>query len=218
MARLEVVEVHLAGKVYNDVDAAFNALGERARNALGPQLTRQARSDMMWSLLRIFSAIRNKHGNPWNGRAPTTGSPDLLQRSGRGLRDIVAGLTTRGSFTNEIEGIIPIRGYMAVHEENTLVTKSPGWMTIPLPAALDSRGLPLRPRARDWPNTFVRRSKRGRLIIFQRRGREIVPLYLLRNQVFIPKRLDTFGHMEDEVTHFEARLMDTLEDHLERML
>jgi hypothetical protein len=76
----------------------------------------------------------------------------------------------------------------------------------------------LKPSARDWPNTFVRRSRRGNLIIFQRRGREIIPLYLLRKTVIINRRLDVYSHMQDEVGHFERRMIDMIEEHLEEVL
>ena len=54
------------------------------------------------------------------------------------------------------------------------------------PAALDSTGQPLQSSPRDWPNTFVAQSKAGNLLIFQRRGTSIVPLYVLKTSVYHP--------------------------------
>ena len=51
--------------------------------------------------------------------------------------------------------------------------KNGKYLCIPLPAALDSSGLPLKSSPRDWPNTFCAKSKAGNLLIFQRRGTSI---------------------------------------------
>ncbi|PIE12175.1 MAG: hypothetical protein CSA70_10550 [Rhodobacterales bacterium] len=62
------------------------------------------------------------------------------------------------------------------------------YMTIPLKAALKPDGTPRRV-AREWRNTRVIRSKRGVLLIVQRRGRRDVPLYALKKQVRVRARL-----------------------------
>lgn len=61
------------------------------------------------------------------------------------------------------------------------------WLTIPLQAVKTRAGV-ARGRARDFTNTFFRRSKTGNLILFQKRGKGIVPLFVLKKQVKIPKR------------------------------
>ncbi len=48
--------------------------------------------------------------------------------------------------------------------------------------ALNANGTPIKLSAREWTNTFVAKSKAGNLIIFQKRGRQIAPLYVLEEQ------------------------------------
>ncbi len=83
-----------------------------------------------------------------------------------------------------------LSGIAAVHERGaTIRAKNAQYLTIPLPAALNKNGTPKRPTARSWPNTFVQRSKKGNLLIFQKKGKDIIPLYVLKKSVVIPKRL-----------------------------
>ncbi len=119
---------------------------------------------------------------------PATGSSDLLSRSG-GIRRITT-LVKSSRDLNLITGTMVVPFPLSVHERGTTIrAKSSQFLTIPLSAALSARGIPLRPKARDWNNTFVQRSKRGNLLIFQRRGAQIVPLYLLKRSVTLPPRL-----------------------------
>lgn len=69
----------------------------------------------------------------------------------------------------------------------TIRPKTAKFLTIPLPAAKTAAGAG-RGRARDFPNTFVRRSKAGNLILFQKIGKRIIPLFVLKKMVKIPKR------------------------------
>lgn len=79
--------------------------------------------------------------------------------------------------------------YAPIHEfGGTITPKRANFLTIPLGAAKTPAGAG-RGRARDFPNTFVRRSKAGKLIIFQKISRNrIIPLFLLVKSVRIPKR------------------------------
>jgi hypothetical protein len=69
----------------------------------------------------------------------------------------------------------------------TIRPKNAQYLTIPLPGALTASGVP-RGRARDFDNTFFARSRGGRLILFQRQGKTIVPLFLLVKEVYVPAR------------------------------
>lgn len=82
--------------------------------------------------------------------------------------------------------------YAGVHEgidaqgravDETVIRPRRGqYLAIPLPAALTGAGVERRP-PRAYRNTFVRKG-----IIFQRRGRTIVPLYRLARSVRVPAR------------------------------
>lgn len=160
-------------------------------------------SEMMLQTLNdIFAQLKYMHGQQWplNDSTFGTSSKNLAMRSGGGLDSIQRTITVRtaSSATGfSVEGSIST-GLLTVHETGVTITANRAkYLTIPLRAALDSRGLPLRARARDWQNTFVRASK-GRLYIFRRDGKNIVPLYLLKQSVYIPPRL----HMADTVSQY----------------
>lgn len=80
--------------------------------------------------------------------------------------------------------------YSEIHETGGVITpKSVKYLTIPLAAALTPSGVPKKSRARDWPNTFVGKSKGGALIIFQKVGKKnLIPLYVLKRSSRIPAR------------------------------
>jgi phage gpG-like protein len=81
--------------------------------------------------------------------------------------------------------------YAAIHETGGIIRpKRARWLTIPFPGAMtqNRRYGHVRGRARTFSDTFIKRSQRGNLIIFQDRGSEIVPLFILKKRVRIPKR------------------------------
>lgn len=80
--------------------------------------------------------------------------------------------------------------YARVHEHDgtTIIRAKRGkYLTIPLDEAKTARGV-ARGKARDFLDTFVRRSKAGNLIIFQDRADTIVPLFVLKEQVSVKGR------------------------------
>jgi hypothetical protein len=91
---------------------------------------------------------------------------------------------------NGAEGFFRLNRYMAMHEKGGVIrAKTSNYLTIPLPAALNGNGTPRQLSARQWQGTFVARSRAGNLIIFQKRGRDIVPLYVLKKSIRIRARL-----------------------------
>lgn len=79
--------------------------------------------------------------------------------------------------------------YGPIHEfGGTITPKRAQWLTVPLPAAMTPAGV-VKGRARDFPSTFVARSRAGNLIIFQRGvGGGVTPLFVLKKKVTIPAR------------------------------
>ncbi len=116
----------------------------------------------------------------------------LKVRSGR-LRNSI------GSFViekeKEIEGIIGsgVRQgervkYANIHETGgTITPKNVKWLTIPLQSALTPAGVP-RGKAKDFDNTFFAWSKANNLLLFQRQGKNVIPLFVLKKSVTIPAR------------------------------
>lgn len=163
----------------------------------GPVLNRELRE----YLNAVATALSRRHGGSWpSGTSPAGARPGTLsRRSGSLLRAISRSVEVRGTRVDSIVGTIGAPGlpYGRIQEEGGVVrAKRAKYLTIPLPAALNRDGTPRRRRARSWKNTFVRRSKAGNLVIFQKRGQEVVPLYLLKPSVRIPPRLGMAATLE----------------------
>jgi hypothetical protein len=136
-------------------------------------------------------SLQTRHGKPFQNpaNAPFTGESDLLRRSGDGTAGIRAESRV-GTPDEPAIGRLLVPFPLSVHERGAVVRATRAqYLAIPMPAALDGRGLPLRRSPRDWENTFVRRSTRGHLLIFQRRFGRLTPLYLLKREVRLPPRL-----------------------------
>lgn len=120
-----------------------------------------------------------------------------------GVTDKVAKRTRRGSEGQKrlkdydvetapgaVEGKVTLTPGLGLQEMGGVIrARNVTYMTIPLKAALKPDGTPRRVKAREWRNTRVIRSKRGVLLIVQRRGRRDVPLYALKKQVRVRARL-----------------------------
>ena len=172
--------------------------------------------ELLKALNLVTRRMIQKHGTPW--RAGGSGR-NLFRRSGSGLRGIRE-LTkvSRGIKLEQVRGQIGAKFPLSVHERGATIRPTRAqYLTIPLPAALDSSGIPRRRRARDWDNTFVARSRRGNLLIFQKRGEEIVPLYLLRREVRLPARLSLGSTLDTEgLPFFERRAFEAISKELDR--
>jgi hypothetical protein len=112
-----------------------------------------------------------------------------------------------------VQGEIGTNGvpYGRIHETGgTIRAKNGKYLTIPLPAALNSDGTPKKRSAREWDRTFVRESKAGNLLIFQKRGSGIVPLYVLKKKVRIPARLGLGDTLKTGTSYFVDKAMQAM--------
>ena len=206
--------VAVNGKPYSSIESAGNAIGAHLSRAVDEGM-QQVSVELQKALTKLYEEMEAKHGSQWPLGGDFGTDPERLAvRSGKGLRTIKEsirvdfdGVTVSGSIS---------AGDLSVHETGATVRATNAkYLTIPLPAALDSRGLPLRERARDWDSTFVARSKRGNLIIFRKNtGGTITPLYILKTQVTIPPRLGLGKAFNDMVPYFQAKAIDVLEKRL----
>jgi len=73
---------------------------------------------------------------------------------------------------------------------------------------MNSKGIMLLPKARDYPRTFVARSRRGNLIIFQKQGKSVIPLFLLKPNVKIPARLNLGRALDLLATRFADEVVE----------
>lgn len=118
------------------------------------------------------------------------GGSILRRRSGRLAASIGSRVTVSADGLMGVVGSGVRQGnrvrYAGIQETGGTVTpKNVQYLTIPLQAALTAAGV-LRRGAREWPDTFVKESKAGNKIIFQKRNKTIVPLFVLKQRVNIP--------------------------------
>ena len=162
---------------------AILAVGERA---------------MRRHLERVTDILAKRHN-----RAPgATGANALAKITGEGIARLQeAEVQKRGA---EIVGVIPLVQHMVTQEFGGVIkAKGQGYLTVPLPAALNSDGTPKKPSALLWRKARVIKSKRGNLLIAVKNGRQWIPLYALKREVKIPARLG----MRTELRKDRPRLM-----------
>lgn len=132
----------------------------------------------------VTRKLEAKHGTPY----PGGGGGRLARRTGEGmerLRDYSVRPGPQG-----IEGRLTLTQGLAQSEFGGIIRAGgTGYLTVPLPAALDAKGIPKRWSARGWRDAFLIKSGRGNLLIVRRAGRKLVPLYVLEKSVRIPARL-----------------------------
>ena len=203
------IEFEFRNQRFNDAAAGLKAFYE----VLGKNWDGAAQAlsrEMREFLAQVVEAIVQRNSEAWPGG---TSESSLSKRSGNLISAIGGSMRVSGSTFNDIQGSVGAPGvqYAKIQETGGVVKAKNGkFLAIPLPAALDSNGLPLQSSPRSWPNTFCATSKAGNLIIFQKRGTSIVPLYVLKTQVTIPPRLGMRKTLEAGVPYFVERAMDAM--------
>ncbi|AHC30443.1 hypothetical protein CC53_gp026 [Rhizobium phage vB_RleS_L338C] len=202
-------EIIVGGRSYKKIEQAFDDLYDQMEGGLSSASVPLSRA-IREALQLVARKMEQQHSNPWNGQM-VNNSPNLQKRSG-GIARIKDTIKVKGSTIETLEGTIGTAGF-AIHETGgTIRAKRSKYLTIPLPAAMDGRGVPLRKRARDWDKTFVARSKRGNLLIFRKEnGGGVTPLYLLKPSVRIPARLGLEKSLiNDALPYFERKAFEII--------
>lgn len=181
--------VRWRGKDYRDPLGAFTAFAA----SIGRDVevaTPAVRQELEMYLKAVALAMQKRHSEPWHPGLRLD-EARLFHRTGALVQSIKDSVQVSGDKLDNIEGRIGSSLIYARIQEygGTIVPKHAKYLAIPLPSAMDSRGVPLLPSPRLWPNTFVARSKAGNLLIFQKRAGKIIPLYVLKSKVVIPPRL-----------------------------
>jgi len=184
---------------------AFNDTLKRDWDGSAKILSRELKS----FLDEVAQALSTRHGGSWPGG---TTVDTLSKRSGALAASIIRSVKVSGETFATIQGSIGSdTPYAGIQEfGGTINAKSGKYLAIPLPAALDAAGVPLMSGPRAWPNTFVAKSKAGNLIVFQKRGTSIIPLYVLRTSVTIPPRLGLKKSLDAGLPYFVGKAMDDL--------
>ena len=138
----------------------------------------QATSSVMWKVLRHH---QKKHMRPYAGA-----------RSGLGMLNIRSG-DLMNSFRVRVrmnKSKRTVRGEYGTHKRRWPILERGGiiwgnpWLTVPL-----RDGLPTAANLRSMGQTFVRRSRSGKLLIWRRRGNMAPePVYILKQSVKIEGR------------------------------
>jgi hypothetical protein len=138
------------------------------------------------------------HNKMVHERLSIHGPTSLGARTGK-LKDALKGEVKIKK--NQILGRVYFKGRKAnmianVHEgkrgkKHTLIKPKGDWLKVPLPSALTPTGrIKARFKGGKKKGQFIRRSKAGNLIIFERVSKKkILPVFVLKKQVKIPKRL-----------------------------
>lgn len=167
-------------------------------------------------LQNVVKYVEHFHGTrPWNGKL-VNDSNRLQRRSGGTIEKFKksAEVKTKGPGLGSVEAKLDV-GVFGIHLEGGIVrARRSKYLTIPLPAACDRRGVPLKRSSRDWPDTFVIRSRKGNLLICDNKGPggALRPLYLLKASVRIPPRLAQLPAIWDAyVNRYEKALIAEIE-------
>lgn len=187
------VELDWRGNRYQSIDRGLKALEKDIKADL-EDMTPVVKRLLTEYMAGVVKSVADRVKTPYPGSTSRAGQfpGTLSSRSGKLLKSMnPSRIRTKGKLQNELAVSFALTGIAAVHEKGATITpKQAKYLTIPLPAALNKRGMPLRKSARGWKNTFILKSKKGNLLIMQKRaGGKLVPLYVLKKKVVIPKRL-----------------------------
>lgn len=202
------VEFEFRNARYRSAEKGLKAFG-KAMAADWDGAAKTLSAELRSFLDSVAQALAARHGNPW---PDGTGEKTLSTRSGKLMKSIIDSVSVSGTTIETIEGTIGSDLVYAGVQEfgGTIRAKRVKYLTIPLKAALDAHGIPLKRSARDWENTFVARSKAGNLIIFQKNGASITPLYVLKTSVYIPPRLGLRATLSAGLPYFVEKAMDAM--------
>lgn len=200
------VQVSFRGVVYPSLEEGFRGWA-REINRDWDAAAAVLRNELKTFLTDVAKQLAAKHSGAYHAGSK---SKVLAKRTGNSMASILASVKVSGASYNTMKGTISGDYPLAIHEYGGTIRSRGKLLTIPLPPALDASGVPLKRSAGDWENTFVGRSHNGNLLIFQRRGASIIPLYVLVDRVDIPPRLGMRSTINAGIPHFVSRAMDAM--------
>lgn len=204
---INAIHVRFRGRTYRNPKQGWEqvAMGLRRsfREAAG-----DVKKDLAQYIDNVIQSLIEQHSGAWPGGTSET---TLSKRTGGLLEAIRKTGDLTGTQYDNLRATFRLTGQLVVHEYGGTMKGDGKLLTIPLPAALNSNGTPKKRSAREWNNTFVAETKKGNLIIFQRRGgRKIVPLYLLRDTVYVPPRLGFGKAVREQIPYFMEKAADDI--------
>lgn len=217
---MEPITLTVGGKRFDNIASGMRAVADGIEHGVDTGMA-SAPSMLMKELRALAQKIKQEHSQAWNGSVFNSGNR-LQSRTGKGMQSIMDSVRLLdGGTGGKIVAAQITTGKMGIHETGgTIRASGSGYLTIPLPAAMDGRGVPLRQRARDWDNTFVRRSKKGNLLIFRSLpgANDLTPLYILKREVYIKPRLYMEPKFYTQMGYFDNKLWERISDTIDRSL
>jgi len=173
----------IGGKEFADVSQGLNTVANSWTTSVA-RTTPQFQQELRAHLQVVAKQVAARHSGS------TTTETSLASRTGEGVRSIEKGVVVTGGALGATVAAFLVAPHLVIHETGGVLKPRTGkYLTMPLKAAKNPDGTPKYLHARQWLNTFVGRSRKGNLLIFQKRGRRIVPLYLLLESIRIKPRL-----------------------------
>lgn len=204
---LEVIETIYKGRQYKTLNSAIDASMLEIATRLD-KLPIEFKKELFEFLQRV-AGNTVKQFIPFSKRNRGQ-QKDLQIRSGKTKAAILRSPEVKDAGGGELRGFIGGPKHLAINEFGGVEGPKFGdkYVYIPLDAALTNKGLPIAASPKNWKNTFIRKTKKGNLVMFQRRaGMRPVPLYLLKRTVKIPARLRMARAIEAASPYFEKKLM-----------
>jgi phage gpG-like protein len=160
----------------------------------------------------VYKGMRLAAADVEAGLKLTVSGGMLKIRSGRLANSIGSRIERRGKNIISVIGSGARRGkplpYAAIHEKGgTIRPKRAKYLTVPLPAAMTKSGV-VRKRAREYRDTFVRKTASRSLILYQKKGNKALPLFALKKSVKIPAR----KYMSKTLKSRKSRVMEIFRD------
>lgn len=201
------LEFQFRNRRYTDANRGLQAFGRQLKSNWDGS-AKVLSQELRGFLDSVAEALNRRHSGAW---PDATTANTLSKRSGAMMTSIIESVHVQGTTFDTISGTIGGSKVARTQEFGaTIKAKKAKYLTIPLPAALNPNGTPKKAKARDWEKTFVARSKAGNLIIFQKQGTEIIPLYVLKTSVYIPPRLGMKKTLDAGLPYFVDKVMDRL--------
>lgn len=195
------------GQTFTDAGAGLSAFGRDLEQRWDGSV-KAVSQELSRMLADISAQLIAMHGRSW---PDGTTQSSLSSRSGALVEAIRTGFSVSGTTLNTLVGRFTLPPPYEIHETGgTMRARGGNFMAIPLPAALDGKGLPLKASPRDWEDTFCAMSRNGNLLIFQKRGTTIVPLYVLKTSVTLPARLRVNDTFQTNLPRFLDRMVDRI--------
>lgn len=212
---IEMSGFQYRGVRYNRINSAFGAALDDIDNDF-KKLTKEYERELKGYIERVARNVTDKFKQYKHGKSPYD---RLMNRTGRAKRELRASPTVRRTDGNKFNaayiGRVTGPDYLNIQEDGGWLTaKSGKYITIPLPAALNPNGTPKKRSMSEWRNTFTKKTRKGAIVVFHKKGGKAIPIYVLKKRVYIKPRLRLGEGFDRAAPYYERKLLDTIQREL----